>query len=256
MNFIDQSTFDEGPKSKVIADTYKLLKLKQTQEVLALNFQTLLLTIDGERDLKQETKNEFDNKVWTKAGMYDQKGLFYIREGEHKCIQSHFVWLRLHRQQQKVEEFEAKKKDIGALQMFEPKILQKSKVLADKRKQKILNCTDISKIDVVQYLLYQQQNKKLQAKLKRGNENDDEATPDKTKKVTNGERAEAVIKCHALYNSSKVADKRNKGADEYWYERNAEECTFQPDLVKGDRKMSGRNSHQGTLEVRGTDKAV
>ena len=71
MNFIDQSTFDEGPKSKVIADTYKLLKLKQTQEVLALNFQTLLLTIDGERDLKQETKNEFDNKVWTKAGMYD-----------------------------------------------------------------------------------------------------------------------------------------------------------------------------------------
>ena len=54
-------------------------------------------------------------------------------------------------------------------------------------------------------------------------------------KLTREVKTEAVKKSHALYNSSNVPDRRNKGADEYWYERNAEECTFKPDLTKGSR---------------------
>lgn len=101
----------------------------------------------------------------------------------------------------------------------------------------------------------------MQSKLKSGYQNDDEATPDKAKKqLTHDDRAEAVNHGHALYRSSNVADRRNKGAEEYWYERNAEECTFKPDLAKGDGKLSSRkplgSAPGSAYDVRGSDKAI
>lgn len=50
-----------------------------------------------------------------------------------------------------------------------------------------------------------------------------------------------------LYKKSKLKEKANKPSDEYWFEKDKEECKFQPVINKGIRKQS-------VYEIKGLDK--
>lgn len=58
-----------------------------------------------------------------------------------------------------------------------------------------------------------------------------------------------------LYLQSKVAERKDKSSNEYWLEREAHECKFQPDIKKGPYQHDG-HIPQSVFEVRDVDKAL
>ncbi len=78
-----------------------MFKQDKDQKILAENLQNLLLVVSGQRDEANEVENGINNYKWSMAGVFDEEGLFYLREGEHEPIQNHFKHLRLNRLQQK-----------------------------------------------------------------------------------------------------------------------------------------------------------
>ena len=56
--------------------------------------------IAGIRDQSQEIDNDINNQKRMLAGVYEeQTGLFYFREGEHKCVTHHFQLMQVNRLQ-------------------------------------------------------------------------------------------------------------------------------------------------------------
>jgi len=57
-----------------------------------------MMAIAGIQNLTQELVNDDNNKQWVMAGLYDENtGLFFLRQGEDKLIQSHFKPMNLNR---------------------------------------------------------------------------------------------------------------------------------------------------------------
>lgn len=73
---------------------------------------------------------------WENCGAYDQEtGLFYLREGEHEPIHSHFKLLRLNRLHQKKDKQE-NQKSMRPEPTYMPKVSKTSAAIVD-RKRKI-----------------------------------------------------------------------------------------------------------------------
>ena len=56
-----------------------------------------------------------------------------------------------------------------------------------------------------------------------------------------------------LYIKSKQHEKTNKDADDYWYERAQDECTFKPKIIKKPVKVD-LDGPQTVSEIKGIDK--
>jgi len=134
-----------------ISDIYTLFKCHKDQNVLAENLQNTLMMISGLRDEANEIQNDDGNNKWMLAGIYEKEtGLFYFREGEHTCIQNHFRPMHISRLHHKKSNSQAKKVD--QQETFGPKILPKSKQLAEAYRTKHMHSHSVSglpKVDVV-----------------------------------------------------------------------------------------------------------
>ena len=118
-----------------LQDLYIMFKCNTDQNILAENLQNALMIISGIRDRSKEIQNDVMNQRWMMAGVYEeQTGIFYFREGEHLPVQQHFREMHINRYQQKKHPSEFRKKDADP--QFEPKILEKSKEMASKYRQK------------------------------------------------------------------------------------------------------------------------
>ena len=58
-----------------------------------------------------------------------------------------------------------------------------------------------------------------------------------------------------LYIKSKQHEKTNKDADDYWYERAQDECTFKPKIIKKSVKVD-LDGPQTVSEIKGIDKQM
>lgn len=56
-----------------------------------------------------------------------------------------------------------------------------------------------------------------------------------------------------LYQRSKLKDRENKQSNDYWYEKEAGECKFQPEVNKGILYGKGEMAPQSVNQVKGTD---
>lgn len=78
-------------QEQALSDLYTMFKCNKDQNILAENLQSALMMIAGIRDESQEIDNDINNSKWMMAGVYEeQTGLFFFREGEHKCVAAHF----------------------------------------------------------------------------------------------------------------------------------------------------------------------
>ena len=111
-----------------------------------------MLVIGGEREQAKEVVNTEDNKKWDLAGVYDQEsGLFYIREGEHTCLQKHFKSFRDNRQMQKKALKNYAHKTAAEQPSFKPQVNSKSEQISKQRRQKLFK---EGNVDVVTILLH------------------------------------------------------------------------------------------------------
>ena len=170
---------------------------------------------------------------WNQAGVYDeQTGLFYIREGEHVAIQSHFKLLKLNRMQVRKSVFSYAHKSAAEQPTYIPKISEKTKKYAESKRQKLIG--ENKKVDLVQILLCPENTKgknpeKLE-KIKKDKE-EKELAELTFHPVTNltGERPNKK-KFEDLYKQSKVHLRKDKSAIDYDFEKNSKECSFKPTI--------------------------
>lgn len=93
------------------------------------------MIISGIRDRSKEIHNDVGNQRWMMAGVYEeQTGIFYFRENEHVPVVHHFRLMHANRFQQKKAANGFKK--VESSPHFEPKILERSKEMASKYRQK------------------------------------------------------------------------------------------------------------------------
>ena len=118
-----------------LSDLYTMFKCNKDQNILAENLQSALMMIAGIRDESQEIDNDINNSKWMMAGVYEeQTGLFFFREGEHKCVAAHFQIMQVNRlQQKKALKYQNK---LNEDPKFEPKISNYSKKLAENYRKK------------------------------------------------------------------------------------------------------------------------
>ena len=244
-------------------DLYTMFKCNKDQNILAENLQNALMVISGLRDESQEIENDVNNKQWMMAGVYEeQTGLFFFRENEHVPIQNHFKLMALNRMQQKkgFKEFshKSKAKEVN----FQPKTLNKSKFLAEQFRLKKMQGGQAS---VVEILLNPDTQREKAMKLellkreKQAKEDEELTLKPKTNKrmndmlfyddqaLTSGDRN------LDLYQRSKLKEKVNKQSSDYWYEKEAGECKFQPTVNKGILYGKGETAPQNVNQVKGTD---
>ena len=122
-------------QEQALSDLYTMFKCNKDQNILAENLQSSLMMIAGIRDESQEIDNDINNTKWMMAGVYEeQTGLFFFREGEHKCVAAHFQIMQVNRlQQKKALKYQNK---LNEDPKFEPKISNKSKKLAENYRKK------------------------------------------------------------------------------------------------------------------------
>lgn len=114
-----------------------MFKCNPDQNILAENLQNALMMIAGIRDRTKEIHNDVGNQRWMMAGVYEeQTGIFFFRENEHIPVVQHFRLMHGNRFQQKKAVTGYKKAEKAT--NFEPKILEKSKGMATKYRQKQL----------------------------------------------------------------------------------------------------------------------
>lgn len=54
-----------------------------------------------------------------------------------------------------------------------------------------------------------------------------------------------------LFNRSKLKNKQNKESNDYWYERQGDECKFKPQINKAPHSVSSK-----PIEIKGMDKIM
>jgi hypothetical protein len=118
----------------------------------------VLLVVSGLREPEMEIPNDIKNTKWVMAGEYDSDGLFKLRKGEHTLLQLHFKLLRINRLHQKKALVNIEKPSRFEEPTFEPKVLNKSKAMADKWRSKRMNGQQ--NVDVVTVLLNRPTQKK------------------------------------------------------------------------------------------------
>ena len=156
MGFL-QSKLTEEQENK-LDDLFTMFKINRDQKINAENLQNILLIVSGQREPSIELQSEERSTKWMLVGQYDQNGQFLIREGEHSVIQNHFKLLRLNRlQQKKALTNISNKKKMFEEPTFEPKVSEKSKMLAQRRRDKILTDYRFDNVDIVTILLHPNQ---------------------------------------------------------------------------------------------------
>lgn len=137
MHFIKPEEARPDTENIELQDLYIMFKCNTDQNILAENLQNALMIISGIRDRSKEIHNDVGNQRWMMSGVYEeQTGIFYFREGEHVPVVQHFKQMHINRYQQKKSASDFKKKDDDL--QFEPKILERSKEMANKYRQKQL----------------------------------------------------------------------------------------------------------------------
>ena len=137
MHFVKPDEGRPEVESTELQDLYVMFKCNTDQNILAENLQNALMIISGVRDRSKEIHNDVSNQRWMMAGVYEeQTGIFYFREGEHVPVVQHFKQMHINRYQQKKPNSDFKKKDVDP--QFEPKILERSKEMASKYRQRQL----------------------------------------------------------------------------------------------------------------------
>jgi hypothetical protein len=97
---------------------------------------TALMMIAGIRDEAQEIDNDIEKQQWMMAGAYEANtGLFFFRKGEHKVVQKHFELMYFSRLQQR-KALKTQQIKENSPPKFEPKILEKSKAMAENYRNK------------------------------------------------------------------------------------------------------------------------
>jgi len=252
MGFLQQKPSQE--QEQQLDDLYTLLKQDKDQNILAENLQNVLLVVSGERDPQNEVDNEEGNKRWENAGVYDQEsGLFYIRQGEHAPIQYHFDLLRLNRLQQKRALKQYSHKTAPEEKTYAPKINSKTESYAERRRQKLMRGG--RPVDVVEVLLHPANVEGDQDKLDRVRQelHEKEFKELTLHPKTNKRKNERMVRQphyttgdhnQDLYTKSKVHEKRNKTSEEYWFEKEAQECSFRPEINRGKGKDQGYVNEQ------------
>lgn len=113
-----------------------MFKCNKDQDILAENLMTALMMIAGIRDESQEIENDIEKQQWMMAGVYEENtGLFFFRKGEHKVVQKHFEMMYFSRLQQR-KALKTQQSKENSSPKFEPKILQKSKQMAENYRTK------------------------------------------------------------------------------------------------------------------------
>lgn len=160
-------------------------------------------------------------------------------------------------------------KRASASPTYEPKISKKSQVLANQRREKLFLHAQERDIDIVQILLHpnnvEGDTNRLERVKKQVKDKEDQELTLHPKTFNRRKNEELLGKKMAstmstgdrnvdLFLKSREHEKRDKESEEYWFERNADELKFHPEInnkVYMDRSQTAPTSIQ---DIRGTDK--